>query len=202
MNAAALSITANSASKTYGQTLMFAGTEFASIGLQNGETVGSVTLTCSQAADRNAAAGTYDLVPCAATGGTFNPANYAISYQNGTLTVTPASSPTALTSSLNPSGLGSNVTFTATLSAAVGTPAGNIVSANGVPFSTNALVSGRTASTASLPVGTNALAAQYRSGQLSAQQRYAAASSHEPRHLQPDQCSGVNHRQRGWYLHP
>ena len=163
VNAAALSITANSASKTYGQTLMFAGTEFASIGLQNGETVGSVTLTCSQAADRNAAAGTYDLVPCAATGGTFDPANYAISYQNGTLTVTPASSATALSSSFNPSGLGSNVTFTATVSSAGGTPTGDVIfSANGVPFSTNALVSGRiSSSTASLPLGTNALAALY-----------------------------------------
>ena len=45
MNPAALAITANNASKTYGQTLTFAGTEFTSLGLQNGETIGSVTLT-------------------------------------------------------------------------------------------------------------------------------------------------------------
>src|SRR5207249_11509542 len=31
--------------------------------------------------------GSYDLVPSAATGGTFNPNNYNISYHNGTLTV-------------------------------------------------------------------------------------------------------------------
>src|SRR5262249_18799847 len=46
---AALTITANSSSKTYGQTVVFAGTEFATSGLVGGETVASVTLTSAGA---------------------------------------------------------------------------------------------------------------------------------------------------------
>ena len=45
---APLSITANNASKTYGQTLTFMGTEFTCSGLQNGETIGTVTMTCQR----------------------------------------------------------------------------------------------------------------------------------------------------------
>jgi hypothetical protein len=77
-----------------------------------------------------------------------------------------AGSATVLGSSQNPAGQGSNVTFTATVSAvapATGAPSGSVVfAANGVPFSTNALLSGSAnASTALLPVGTNTVAAQY-----------------------------------------
>ena len=77
--------------------------------------------------------------------------------------VTPATSTTALSSSQNPSTESSNVTFTATVSAAVGTPAGEVVFlANGVPFSTNGLVSGvAAAGTSTLAVGTNTIAAQF-----------------------------------------
>ena len=39
VNPAALTITANNASKTYGQTVTFAGTEFTTSGLVNGDTV-------------------------------------------------------------------------------------------------------------------------------------------------------------------
>ena len=71
-----------------------------------------------------------------------------------------------LTPSVNPSGPGTNVTFTAAVNGvppAAGLPTGGVVfSANGTPFATNALVSGSiSASTASLPLGTNALTAQY-----------------------------------------
>ena len=45
VNTAALTITADSTSKTYGQTVTFAGTEFTESGLVNGDTVTSVTLT-------------------------------------------------------------------------------------------------------------------------------------------------------------
>ena len=78
-------------------------------------------------------------------------------------TVTGAGTTTALASSQNPSGLGSNVTFTATVTSGAGTPAGNVVFlANAVPFSTNALAGGvAAASTAVLPLGTNTVAAQY-----------------------------------------
>ena len=50
VNTATLTITANSTSKTYGQTVTFAGTEFSETGLVNGDTVTSVTLTSAGAA--------------------------------------------------------------------------------------------------------------------------------------------------------
>ena len=91
---AALTVTASAKSKTYGSTLMLNGaTDFTSAGLLNSETIGSVTLTASGSPSgtaATAAAGPYTITPSAATGGTFNPANYAITYTTGTLTVNKA----------------------------------------------------------------------------------------------------------------
>jgi PKD repeat protein len=85
---AALTITASDRSKTYGQAVAFTGTEFTPSTLPNSETVGSVTLTSSGAvATAPVTDSPYSIVPSAATGGTFNPADYAISYQNGALRV-------------------------------------------------------------------------------------------------------------------
>jgi FtsP/CotA-like multicopper oxidase with cupredoxin domain len=108
-----LTITANSASKIYGQTLTFAGTEFTAIGLVNGNTVTSVTLTCAGAVAA-AAPGSYPIVPSAAVGTGL--ANYTITYVNGTLTVSKAASVTTITSSLpNPSIRGQIVTVSFTV---------------------------------------------------------------------------------------
>ena len=83
---APLTITANSTSKTYGQTVTFAGTEFTTSGLVNGNTVTSVTLTSAGAAATSAVSGSpYPIVPSAALGSGL--ANYTISYVNGLLTV-------------------------------------------------------------------------------------------------------------------
>ena len=84
-------------------------------------------------------------------------------------TITPLTTSCSVVSSVNPSGPGTNVTFTAAVNGvppAADLPTGNVVfSANGTPFATNALVSGSTsASTASLPVGTNAMTAEYAGG--------------------------------------
>jgi len=89
---ATLTITANDDSKTYGQTYTVGSgsTAFSSIGLENGETIGSIT-TASIGAVNTAAVGSYNIVPSAATGGTFTASNYAITYTNGTLTVNGAS---------------------------------------------------------------------------------------------------------------
>src|SRR5207237_1889072 len=89
INPRTLSITANTDSKTYGQTRTYGAgsTAFSSTGLQNSESIGSVTITASGGTAANASVGSYNLTPSAATGGTFNPNNYNISYQNGTLTV-------------------------------------------------------------------------------------------------------------------
>jgi len=81
-----LTITANAATKTYGQTLTFAGTEFNSSGLVGSDIITGVTLT-SSGSDATASAGTYPIVPSNAGG--VGLINDTISYLNGTLTVTP-----------------------------------------------------------------------------------------------------------------
>jgi hypothetical protein len=90
---AALTIAANDASKTEGQSLVFAGTEFLTVGLAAGDTVTSVTLTSPGAAAAASAAGSpYPIVPSAALGTGFG--NYTLAFQNGTLVVQPAPGPT------------------------------------------------------------------------------------------------------------
>ena len=85
---APLTIVAGNTNKLYNTTLTLGAgqTAFTPIGLVNEETIGSVTLA-SAGATNTAAVGTYPLVPSGATGGTFNPANYGITYSNGLLTV-------------------------------------------------------------------------------------------------------------------
>ncbi|OGB23047.1 MAG: hypothetical protein A3I66_08495 [Burkholderiales bacterium RIFCSPLOWO2_02_FULL_57_36] len=86
INRKALTVTANNLSKIYGNTLTFAGTEFTSSGLVNGDTVASVTLTSSGASITATVAGSpYAIVPSAAVGSGL--ANYNIAYINGSLTV-------------------------------------------------------------------------------------------------------------------
>ncbi len=87
---APLTVTANDRSKTYGQAAAFTGAEFTAAGLQNSETVGTVTLTSSGAAPTATVAGSpYSIVPSAASDGTFNPANYSVTYAKGSLTINP-----------------------------------------------------------------------------------------------------------------
>ena len=83
---AALTITANDQSKTYGQTVTFAGTEFNASGLKFNDTVTSVSLTSTGAAATATVAGSpYAIVPSAAVGNGLS--NYNITYNNGLLTV-------------------------------------------------------------------------------------------------------------------
>src|SRR5208282_331064 len=64
VSAAALTVTATNRSKTYGQTVTFAGTEFTTSGLLNGNTVTSTTITSSGAAATAAVAGSpYSIIP-------------------------------------------------------------------------------------------------------------------------------------------
>ena len=81
-----MTITADNTNKIFGETLTFAGTEFTAGGLQNSETVGTVTLT-SAGAPAAAVAGIYSIVPSAPAGGTFSQGNYTNTFVNGTLTV-------------------------------------------------------------------------------------------------------------------
>ena len=100
VNPAALLITATNQSKIYGQTVTFGSgsTAFTSSGLQNSETIGSVTL----AVDNNGnlatapAGGSYTITPSAAVFATGSDANYTITYATGLLTVNKAT-PTVTT---------------------------------------------------------------------------------------------------------
>jgi hypothetical protein len=85
----ALLVTANDVQKTYGQTAVLTG--FGAVGLVPGETIGSVQeLSAGSAATVAVANGPYAISPGNASGGSFAPANYRISYRNGVLTVLPA----------------------------------------------------------------------------------------------------------------
>ena len=93
INPAPLMITATAQQKAYGQTLStgIGSTQFTSTGLKNGETIGSVTLSVgSSGGAATAPFGSYAITPSAATGGTFTPGNYQITYATGMLNVTPA----------------------------------------------------------------------------------------------------------------
>ncbi|BAU52226.1 putative Ig domain-containing protein [Mucilaginibacter gotjawali] len=108
---AALTITANDVTKTYGTTLntVNASSAFTSTALQNGETIGTVKIVYGTGSAANAAVGTYTLqvTPSAATGGTFNTNNYNITYAKGAIIVNPAA--LTITASAN------NKTYGATL---------------------------------------------------------------------------------------
>ncbi len=163
VNPAPLTITANGRSKVYGQSVVFAGTEFTPSAMQNGETVGSVSLSSAGAAATAAVSGSpYPITPSAASGGTFTAGNYAITYATGQLTLNQANTSVSVSSSENPSGFRDSISFTATLpSDATGT----------VQFKTNAtafgsaktLASGVAASDATtlLPRGNNTVTAEY-----------------------------------------
>lgn len=92
---ASLTITASDAIKVYGQTASFAGTEYTSLGLVNGDLITNVSLSSSGAAATAPAVG-YAIVPADAAGTGLS--NYTIVYVNGTLTVNPA----GLTVTANP----------------------------------------------------------------------------------------------------
>ena len=129
---AALTITAADVAKTYGQTITLSA--FGVAGLQHGETLGGITLTSSGAAATAGVAGSpYAIVPSAATGGTFNAANYQIGYVNGTLTVNKAAlTVTATAASKNYDGLaysgGNGVTYSGFVNSETATALGGTLS--------------------------------------------------------------------------
>ena len=123
VNPAPLTIGAGNASKTYGQTAIFAGTAFTTSGLVNGDTVASVTETSTGAAP-TAAVGTYPIVPSSATFSAGSSSNYAITYVVGTLSVNPAA--LSITASSASKTYGQTASFA------------------GTPFTTSGLVNGNT----------------------------------------------------------
>ena len=86
VNPADLTLTAGSTNKTYGQTVLFKGTEFTSSGLVNGDTVTNVNLSSSGAgATASVADSPYAITASNAIGAGLT--NYTIQYQPGTLIV-------------------------------------------------------------------------------------------------------------------
>ncbi|MFZ4772222.1 MAG: beta strand repeat-containing protein, partial [Ferruginibacter sp.] len=136
VSAKALTITANNNTKVYNTSLSLGISAFSYTGNANSETVGSVTLTAAEAASLTAGTGTYNIVPSAATGGTFTASNYSITYTNGTLTVT-AKGLTIDSLSASDKNFDGNtnatITGTATL---VGVVNGDVVSLSGTPVGT------------------------------------------------------------------
>ncbi|MFT3893179.1 MAG: sortase [Anaerolineales bacterium] len=142
VNPITLTITANSISKNYGDTVTFAGTEFTTSGLIGTDSVTSVTLTSAGAAATATVAGSpYTIVPSAALGTGLG--NYTIIYANGTLTVNPL----ALTITANSisKNYGDTVTFTGTeftTSGLIGTDTVASVTLTSAGAAANATVAG------------------------------------------------------------
>jgi hypothetical protein len=91
-----LTITADDAMKTYGQSVTFGGTEFSTDGLANADTVTAVSLASNGAGTAAGVTGSpYAIEPSTAVGTGL--ANYDVSYVDGHLTVNPA--PLTLTAS-------------------------------------------------------------------------------------------------------
>ncbi|GBU17865.1 MULTISPECIES: MBG domain-containing protein [Methylobacterium] len=86
---APLTIRANDASKRYGTTLAFAGTEFTATGLVNGDSIAAVTLSSAGAPATATVAGSPYAINASNAQGPAA-ANYAITYAPGALTVTQA----------------------------------------------------------------------------------------------------------------
>ncbi|MGO8927524.1 MAG: beta strand repeat-containing protein [Limisphaerales bacterium] len=176
INAANLTVTAVANTKIYDGTTSAAATPTITAGtIMSGDTAPVWTETY---ATQNVGTG-LTLTPA----GVVSDGNGGLNYNYDYVPVTsgeidPLATATLLTSTVNPSGSGANVTFTATVTGvppAADPPTGNVVFlANGTPFATNGpLASGDitahttplpvsiTASTASLPVGINTMTAQY-----------------------------------------
>ena len=101
---APLAITAWPETKLYGQTLSFGAgsTLFSSIGLQNGETIGSVTLDVGgNGGVATAPVGSFTISPTDASGGTFDPGNYSMTYEAGTLSINPRPPLTIVANNVN-----------------------------------------------------------------------------------------------------
>jgi len=174
INPAPLTISANNQTNTAGNSFTFTGNEFTASGLQNGETVGTVTFATPMGGTAATdPAGTYPIQVSAASGGTFNPNNYTITYVPGTFTLNSGTSatPTTVTlGSLNPSVFGSPTTISATVAPNPGTANGTVSffdNGMAIPAGTNLAVDNSGMATFQVPnlsAGNHSITAVYNGG--------------------------------------
>ena len=163
---APLTVTASNATRVYGQANPAFTAGYA--GFVNGDGIGVLTgspsLSTTATAASSVAGSPYAIV---AASGTLNASNYTFLFNNGQLTITPASVSNAVSSSANPSLTSSNVTFIALLTAispGSGTPTGTVqFYADSAPLGSPVALAGGVAgiSTSSLLPGTHVISAQY-----------------------------------------
>jgi subtilase family serine protease len=161
-----LSVTANNFTRVYGQSNPTFTVNYS--GFVNGEGVGVLTgapsLSTTATASSSVAGSPYTIV---VADGTLSATNYTFVFNNGQLAITPATSTNVLLSSANPVPIGSNVTFTATLSAVspgAGTPTGSVqFFADGAVLGSPVTLVGGAASinTSSLSQGLHSISNQY-----------------------------------------
>jgi MBG domain (YGX type)/Bacterial Ig-like domain (group 3)/Domain of unknown function (DUF4214) len=159
---AALTITADNESMIYGSALPTLNASYS--GFVNGDSAASLTTppSLSTGATASSPVGTYAILANGA-----GSSDYAISFVNGILTITPAATTTALASSADPSANGQTVTLTATVSLV---PVGAGQSTGTVTFQDGSTVLGTgtvgangtaTITTSALNVGTHLITAVY-----------------------------------------
>lgn len=158
----ALTIAANDAATIYGAPLPPFAASYS--GFVNGDTPASLDspVTFATSATQNSDAGTYAISP-----GGASDANYAITFVEGTLTISRANSTGTLATSANPALPGQQVTFTYTVgpvAPSTAIPAGNVVFRIGDTSTSVPLVNGTASlNTSSLPVGSSMVAAEFAS---------------------------------------
>ena len=158
---ATITVTADDKVKTYGAALPVLTASYSGFVLSQGtnDLTGLASLVTTATA--SSPFGTYSITASGATS-----TNYAFSYVGGTLTVTQSLSSGVVISSANPQIPGSNVTFTATISAVApgaGTPTGPVnFRIDGGILGSGVLSGGvATFTTNSLALGTHTVAAEY-----------------------------------------
>jgi hypothetical protein len=157
---APLTVQTNNATKVYGAALpafTASGTGFV-----NGDSMASLTgtLSFSTSATATSAPGTYPVTPSGVSS-----ANYTVTFANGTLTVTKASTALTLTTTPNPSNNNQQVQLRAVVAAVApgaGTPGGTVeFRENGTLLGTATLVNGVATMNKSFKRGTHPLTATY-----------------------------------------
>ena len=151
---APLTVSANNASRAYGvANPAFSGAVTGAVGSD------SFTESFTTTATTSSNVGSYPIVP-AVTG---PQSNYTITYVNGALSVTGASTTTTLNAPGSAS-YGSNVALTATVNSTAGTPGGVVTFYSGINILGTGTLNGSgvaTLNTTTLPVGTDAVTASY-----------------------------------------